>query len=383
MGDVVELKAFKRNKRKMPVIIAICVVLVALIVVAYVNRYRPFMQKIFGKLYNTELKMRNDGIIFDNNVAYQFGIYKGNLVLLSSDTLKCVNNNGETIWETSLILNNPTLQITNKYILCYDRKGKECYVVTNNEAVNHITTEHSILCAKMNNNGYFAVATSDLSSLGLVTVYNNKGDEVFKWYSGNNYILDVDISPDNSRLAVCTMNVETGSVQSGVTFFKMSEEKPYAGKLSTDTLFSNIIYNENGTLTAIGNNKAVCFSKSAKEKWSFDYLGGSLDTYAFSDNSYAFAIKNAKNTVSDSVITVVSSRGKNMGTFEIDGDVTSIDYKNGIVCASKGRDINMLSSSANLISSASLGRDVNKVFVMSKKQMLVIGSSGADLYDAK
>lgn len=385
MGEVYNFRK-KQNKYSMKKIFTAIgvVVVIILTMLVYFNRYSPVLNRVFGVFTNGELQSEGNEFSFDINTPYQFGMYKNNLLMLGNDSVVSVNSKGEIVWETPVSLNSPTLQIVDKYILAYDRKGKECFVINNSVEANHVTTDQQIICAKLNKSGYFVVGTKETGSLGLVTVYNSKGEEIFKWYSGDNHILDVDISPDNSRIAVCVMNVDNGQTNSGVTFFKLNEDKPYAGVMNTETIFTNVKYNRNGTLIAVGNNRAVCYNKNGKEKWTYNYDGGILLSCSLSGDYYSFVIDGAEGSQGRLAVKFVSKNGRKVGSYLSDDDITSIVAEENIAAISSGRGFKIISASGGEIGMANVNRDIKKVLPYGdKKRFMVVGSNIADVYKFK
>lgn len=385
MGKILRLKNNKKISTKKLMIFVIFLLLALSFVFVYLNRYNPIINKIFGSVLKTNVTNKNLNISFDTNVPYQFEIYKNNLLILGNDSLKSINKSANAVWEVPLHLNSPAMQVLDKYILAYDRKGKECFVVSDSTTVHHITTEQPIICAKINKSGFFVIATNEIGSLSQATVYNNKGEKVFKWHSGNNYILDVDISPDNKKVAICTMNTENGKLSSGVVFFKLNEDKPFVGKSKEDTIFTNIRFNKDGSLIAISNNMAILYNSRGNEKWSYNYDGGILSTFNFdSDDFLCFAVKKNRLINSETIIKTLSYDGKPISTYQTNGEIKNLSIKDNIISVSKDRELIVLTKGGNKIAETPVNRDIKKIFTMeNKKEIMVIGSNIADIYELK
>ena len=83
-----------------------------------------------------------------------------------------------------------------------------------------ITTDHSIINAKINAVGNMAVATMETGYKGKIEVYNHKAEVVYKWQLGNSYVVDMDLSSDCKRLFVALLSTAGENIGTRVSAWK-------------------------------------------------------------------------------------------------------------------------------------------------------------------
>jgi len=359
-------------------------VFVSIVYIVYLNRYNPVISSFLRVVVKEEIVQKSSIIEIDTSLNYDVGIYKGNVVLCNNDGIKAVNQKGEEEWSIALSLSKPIMKINDKYVLVADKGGREVNIVTNYSVLCTVRTDEPIVTASINNAGYFAVVTDEKGHKGRITVYdaNSNGQEIYKWYSGQNYITDVVISKNNDRMVVSTIDTTKGKVSGGVVFFSFNQEKPYAGILKEDTLISNLQLCKDNTVLAIGDNQMLGFSLDGQEKWSYNYDGRQLETYDMDANGVTVLALSEKN--GKTAIEIINNDGKLKGNKEVDGDVKYIDIGHEFVAFNSKRDIFLLTQKGEEVAKAVSNRDVVGIQLFgNSKEILLISRNALDIMELK
>lgn len=140
--------------------------------------------------------------------------------------------------------------------------------------------ESEILAADMNIRNNFAVALLGDRYLSEVHIYNSDGDEKLAWYSADNYVLSVSISPNSSQFAVALFNTVNGDNVGSVYIIDVKNaDKPLAQfNYEGETIYS-VKYTDDGTLTAIGDTATYFYDEEGKTIGEYAYDGEEISYF--------------------------------------------------------------------------------------------------------
>ncbi len=384
---IIDIESHKSKKRKNKVLIYILIILFMISIIYFYKKY-DLGDRFLNLLQINKDFEKDNTIIFDSVGKYKFDSYKDGVVLLCKSGLKGLNKQGEEEWGIDVYYNDPFLQVNNKYILIADKGGKEANIISNGNIISTIHSEDPIIFAKISKAGNTAILTSPKGYKGKITIYNLKGEELFKWFSGENYIVDVDISEDGGRMAIATIDTTQGKVAGGVVFFYLNQEKPYAGNIIDNTIISNVKFCKDNTLIAIGDNQLIGFSLAGAQEWSFDYGGKTLQTYDIDKSQLVvLALSEYEETGifdNKTIIEIINYRGKNIRTYPVEGEIKYIKINNDHIAFNNKRDISIINTKGSLIANTIYNKDVKDIVLYdNKKSMLLISRNSADIIDYK
>ncbi|NLY42982.1 MAG: hypothetical protein GX066_03220 [Clostridiaceae bacterium] len=354
----------------------------------YINRYHPAIQNLLiGKL-GAGVVQKPSSIPFDIEAESQIKVYKEYIVFCSKDGLKAMNKEGQEEWSIALTLSNPMIETTDKYILLTDKGGREVHVVTNYSIICTKKTEEPIKMAKINDKGYFAVVTEEKGYEGKVTVYNPQGLELYKWFSVENPIIDVDISPDGKRMAVCTLDVKKGKVSGGIVFFNLNEVKPYAGVVIEDTLLAGIRFYKDNDLIAVGDNQVVGFSSEGIQQWSIPFEERILQAYNMdSKDMVVIALGRGKDgglIGNDSSIEIINRNGQKQGSYKVDGEVKFLSVQDDFIAFNNKRDVCIITPRGAEVASATSSKDIRDIqLFQNKREVLLVSRNSLDVLELR
>ncbi len=314
------------------------------------------------------------------------GIFKDSIIISNKDGVKAINKKGEDEWSIPMTLSSPMLLFTSKQIMVADKGGREVNVISSHSKVDSIKLQDSIILARINEGCYSVVVSEEKGYKGKVVVYKPDGMEVYKWYSVENYIIDVDISNDGKRMTVLTMDTSKDKVAGGVLFFYLNQESHYSATVIEDTLPVKIKYNKDNTLIAICDNKVLMFNKNGEKKWENDYAGRALKAYNIDSERMivlALSEKPVTGLVSTStVLETVEMNGNKNNIYNINDNIKSLDVQEDIIVINKKRDIIMLSKKGKEIAKVTLTKDIDEVqLFQNKSQVMVVSKKEVEIVD--
>ncbi len=274
---------------------------------------------------------------------------------------------------------SPCMQRESDYLLVYDREGTEAVVFYKNKELYTVKTEHKIFKAKVNDEGYTVVVSEQPGYRAAVTVYDRKGKNIYKIYSGERFVLDADVYRNGTWLATCQYDIKEDKPFSAISFYRMEEKKPHSVSNSTEVFFSEINFMTDGTIVAVGDSVTAGFSSEGKEVWRYEYGGGALQNFYVSEYSVALVLRQQTQKVA-----LINKKGR-VSEFLYDGaDIKNITCNKNGVLFSTTRDVFYLNQQGYRLADMQVTRDVSELYLEEKgKNGLILYESGFDTVKVK
>ena len=350
-------------------------IIVLLIGISFLIYYR-FHPAIYGKLewlYGKELVVTKSTNLEGTSVQAS-ELCNRDLVYFSNAGL---NLAPKKILEIHLL--SPCMQRENDYLLVYDREGTEAVVFYKNKELYTVKTEHRISKAKVNDEGYTVIISEQPGYRAAVTVYNRKGKNIYKIYSGEKFVLDADVYQNGNWLATCQYDIKEEKPFSAISFYRLDEKETQSVATSTETFFSEIEFTKDGNVFAIGDSATYGFSTDGKELWKYEYGGGALQSFSISEHLVALVLRQQTQKVS-----LINKKGS-VNEFLYDGaDIKNITCNKDGALFSTTRDLVYLNRQGYRLADIQVTRDVSELYLEEKgKNGIVLYESGYDAVKVK
>lgn len=260
----------KHNRKRAYVVLLIAVLLVAAALLII------FKGRLFGLNDSSgteKWKRASDTVYFDAGANAMLAELDGSLTLADGRGIQVFDKRGQRTLSELFIMETPAVVTNGTKAIAYSPGGDELRVFSDSKILVRLHAEGPIISASISDSGMIAVCTSDSVYKGLVTVYSATGEAVYRWYSGEGYILSSVLPHKDGELAVLTLT-EKGS---RIVFLK-TDDASYTETVEIDgEVIIDAEYSDKGGLTAVSDD-ALFFIKSGGEyeMYKFDgrYLGG-------------------------------------------------------------------------------------------------------------
>lgn len=377
--DFIKYKKNKHNKKTRPLIIFAFIFLLIFLLFVFQN----LLEVIIGK----HIEKTNISIETEADISFDINAYDNSVAVLSSQGFKKYDEQGNEQWRNFVKFQNPVLYKAGNYVLQTDKGGREVYLIYKDTVKYNFKTNESIQFAAVNSSGCFAIATNESGYKSLITVYNNKGEELFKWYSAENYVVDVDISPNNKAVAISTFVSSQNEVTSNLLVFDMNSEVPVSKNLYEENLIFDVEFLKNNTIVALGDKKAVCIKKNGEKKWEIEYNGRQIHTYYIAKSNIVLAMSQMSDigvVGSGSEINIYNSKGKQTGKFNAEGKIISIDHANKRIVFNTRNGIFLISDRGKKIAKGEIIKDIKQLkFLNNKNKIMAITGTSIDIFKVK
>lgn len=179
---------------------------------------------------------------------------------------------------------SPTMKTADRYTLLFDRMGTAYTLRTLSGSVCTGETDHAIVAGAVSRSGRFAFVTNYDTAHSYVHVFSKNGKSLHKWKSGSYHITDISISPSGHTVAMCGVTTENGQLKSTVIIQKVGGNANLREYTFDGTLLVAVQFTGDGSVAAIGDDKAVRLRVNEEKTQIYSYAGRTLTGYDTSDN---------------------------------------------------------------------------------------------------
>ncbi len=226
----------------------------------------------------------------------------GNSLILLTDEEEMFYSGSSTGHHFNHRYTNPVIKEVTGRVLTYDRGGYSYRIDSNSGLHLSDSTSNVILTATISDSKDYAIVTKADRYAGCVTVFNRSNDEVIKWYSAEEQIADVSISPNGRYLAVLCAGFDNGILSSKVYVvdLKLKSFEAKAMVKFDNSMPVAVDYKRNGEIHIVTDNSICIVSKDFTPKREINF-NNSLRKYLFNGNR-TYVVTSATNSVSCTIM---------------------------------------------------------------------------------
>lgn len=298
---------------------------------------------------------------------------KSNYYYVLTDTsIMAFSNGGKKIFSSVHGFSSPVIVTSETRALVYDQ-GKTTAIIYNlSGVVDTINSKNEIICADIAKNGQYALATKSDSYASSVSVYSRKGKNLYSIKLAKDIVNNVDISNSGKKIAVSTVNAESGKLVSGVSVYAFDSADPaFKYDLGQDIAFD--IENTGRGFYVTTHNKLRFINWSKYTVNEYD-LNGEVSSVRYS-SSGVLAVHNKTNDKSDNDITLLSNSGKKISEFEVKSILADIRFSRGRVYSIGDNRVNIYDKHGELLRSDECDFGGVKLSVTGSNEVCVISDN--------
>ena len=374
MGDIIEFKP-KKDKR---IYVVLAILIVACALLLYIN--------IVHSAYTKNLNLNKSAIMSVEDSGYIFGKSGDNVITCGHEGITAIDKNGEIKWKSSFPSTTPYMAVAGKYILLADLSGNNCAVFSGAKKMTEQKLPYKIITANLNENGYYAVATKERGYKAKVTVWNNKGEQVFAWHSTKYHVLSLAVANNNRSMIVSAFDVEnTDGNMFKMLHFSFGKETPTELESGKENLVANL-KSVGGRIYGVGDEALYAYGDSGRKAFSIDFGGRTLQRYDITDTTIALALTktSVEGYYGGSVIETYSASGGKKGSYEVDDEITFLDMEENKILVNSPDGAYILSDNGRLYGNLTFGNEVREGLIFSGgKKLLLVNGANVNIYDAK
>lgn len=328
-------------------------------------------RNLFSSVKNAET------FYFDAGEGSVFADLNGGLAIASSSGIQIFNKSGEIIDQETLFISCPSIFAENARAVVYDLGGKSVRLIDKDEISLSLETENPIISCAVNEDGYLALCTQEEGYKGSVTVYDTNGTAIYKWYSGEGYVLSAAISPDNKEMAVLTL-ADSGSK---IVYFDLSSENEKTIYEQNDEIILDLKYLTNSKLLVISESSTQIISSTGSVISQYVFSDKYLHNYAMESNHFSALVLNDYQYGNQGELVIIEKNGEILSSIPIDNEVISISAAGEYLAVLYDDGVTIYDSDLNIDATYEYTESADQVLMRSDKSVLLISSYSANVYN--
>ena len=250
------------------------------------------------------------------------------------------------------------------------------YVLGIKEGIEKHKTDENVINISINKEDWIALSAEEEGYKGAVTVFNNKLKSVYKWYSGEGYLIDAALSDISDRMAALTVT----SSGSKVTCFALSGQEERGSYISENALLFDLMYLSINRICALGENSAVFLSDRAELISSYNFSDGYLKDYSMDGSGFLTLVIGKYKTGSAASIITLSADGNVLGSIDIKKEVLSISACGKYLAVLYDDELLVYRSDLTEYARASDVTNVRQVLARPDGSVIMLTNSGAVVF---
>ena len=338
----IEPKQKKVNKKKIVIATIIGILLITLIsmTIIYINNKeaRNWIDKNIFQKEKTQNNLPSIEIDeSDSSNIYAFNKYIG---ILNKNNFQIYDNTAKKENKLTIEISKPIFTSNNRYLVIAEEKGQKLYLIEDRDIAWETEIEGNIAQVTVNKNGYVAVTIVDTLYKTTIVMYDNKGNELFKYLA----IAEIDTSG-----TIIQSNIKIISIEEGKNNPDNSVKKIYNGE--NNDLITNIKYQ--------GKDKLLCMYTDKISVIKTDETIENIQEYGNRKVSFtSIELANASITVeekssgiftADSIVNIIDSDNKSTSLYTAESVTKEIYTANNIIALNLGSEVEFINTSGWLV----------------------------------
>ena len=299
---------------------------------------------------------------------YAFNKYIG---ILNKNQFSIYGNNGNEEAKLEITITNPIFNADNRFLVIGESNGQKIYLLEDKQIIWENSIEGNISQIYVNENGYVAVIISDASYKSVVSMFDPKGNEIFKTFLSSTMAIDVSISKDNKYLAIAEVDTSGTIIQSNIRIMSIEKaktdpenaiEKNY--KSEQDKLITNVKYQAQNKLICMYTDK-ITIIENEQENTLVDNKDKKIISQSIELENNAVSIEEKSSGIfsADSVVNITNIDTKEVKQYTVDSVVKEIYTKDNVVALNLGTEIEFVSTNGWLIKRYIANQEITNVTV--------------------
>lgn len=310
---------------------------------------------------------------FEEAGSSAFSAFDNGVVCAKSNYVCYINASGQKKWELNTSVQDPLLSTSGKYIAIASEKGNKLSLYKEDKLQYDIDIQNKIISCDVSSVGDVVLVTEKAAYKGAVTVINKRGEEIFSWSSGVNYITDASILKTRV-VAVSLVNVDT-EVNSYIMMFDVKSSDPFAGVELQNTLIFNV-FNNGKNIYGSGDNSISAINQygdmSYDKRFDDVYL-----THTANDENGNRLLSFTQNNIP--VLNMYDKRGELTSTLAIENVPDFIDIYGSTIIYNNRRDIICGKETDEIKTCYTAPMEINDLILLNSKTYMIIYANSLEI----
>ncbi|MEG1777796.1 MAG: DUF5711 family protein, partial [Angelakisella sp.] len=180
------------------------------------------------------------------------------------------NANGARLYTCLNRYSHPVTKSSAGKLLTYDAGGQEIKITTKTDLLYTLPRAGKVFSADICATGAFAIAESSKGSLGLVTAYSAKEEEMYRWETTSGYLYQLSLNEKGTMFAAATVNAAAGRLTSRIHFHHFAATAEIAAAELPDEMILSMVWNSEQRLQVITDKRLHVYDQNGAELFVAD-----------------------------------------------------------------------------------------------------------------
>ena len=295
--------------------------------ITYQNFYH-FFQDLNASAERVDI-FEHDSVSYSTDEEQSFTLYRKGLAVAGNTGVTIFSATGRQLVSHGIQYNDPVAVGSGKYLLVYERGGKQYSLYNANTQMHTGETEYPILGAAVSNSGMYALISSASDANSAVYLYNNRFALINIYKKGGN-VLDAAISADGRRIALLTVSPSEGGVSTSVMLAEPGKGEAIAERVIASSLGIRCHFTEADKLVVLTTTGLGYLSNSGELEFFYDFEGKIPAVADICEDGVAICLK--KSAISEkNIIIIFDKSGKIVYNDVIPENISSLAYREGVL----------------------------------------------------
>lgn len=290
--------------------------------------------------------------------------------LLTDTRINAYSSSGREIYSYSHGFENPVMKTSKTRALVFSQGQNQAFIYNLASLKSTVNTESPIITANISDSGTYAIVTRSDSYASVVSVYDKYDKPIYEWYSAEDAVNNIAISPNGKKIAVSLFNASSGVYTSKVCVFGFDSASPEYTETCGDAPVYNLDTTHNAGFSVVLKNGVRFINWSNYKKTDYENPYAAAMFRAGSGGSVA--VFNRASDRTDNRVAVFNSKGKLKSEFEFKGIIGDIEISGGHIYCISDTSVLLLSEDGAVLRKAECGFGAKRLSVIGSNQVAVI-----------
>ncbi len=335
--------------------------------ITYQNFYH-FFQDLNASAERVDI-FSHDSLSYPTDQEQSFTIYRKGLAVAGNTGVTIFSATGRQLVSHGIQYNDPVAVGSGKYLLVYERGGRQYSLYNANTQMHTGETEYPISGAAISDSGMYAIISSASDANSAVYLYNNRFALINIYKKGGN-VLDAAISADGHRIALLTVTPSEGGVSTSVMLAEPGKGTAIAENVIASSMGISCHFTDEGKLAALCTTGVAYLSENGTVEFFHDFEGKIPTTADLSGSGVAVCLK--KTAISEkNIIIIFDKSGKIVYNDVIPQSINSLAYREGALFWTDHAGVSRLDVASGRIDFEEYATDGKKLLALDSKEVLL------------
>ncbi len=309
-------------------------------------------------------------------------INNSNLHILTDTKTTVLNQTAKEIMPREHKYLNPAMKIKDSKLIVYDLASAQYRLQTGSEITREAEASGKITAAALGKSGNYALGTYGNSTQSVLTVYNNRNEEIFIWNFKTERITDISLSDNGKYAAVSVIDAADGKINSKLYVFEFKSEEYVACHEYADTTIVKVDYIKSNNILVIGNNIRSYIKNNKDRKDDVEFGANVVYNSCVTPKGRNAIVLSRYGSASLSELTVYSNKNKKQFELEFDKEMKWVDCDEKYTAVLFDHEVRTFNKKGKQIGSISFNGEPVRVAVDGSKTY-VLTTSGLYCFNTR